>query len=283
MLPDSSTYCFTYYNVNNEFIGYDISVLDPKNTIEIDGEIYTLMSYETYNFFIKQVNNKLIGLFPYWDNLLQKNILKTHLIMDFDAAIGDTIHDLYLFQHLSYEYYYAIMKNKDSTLLSNGTYHHFVELEAYGYTNPSIRYIKWEEKGLCGHNSGILFSIEDGSLVYRQNSFYCTTDTLYANFAYNANYCDNCDVIRPIMSVNNVIENEKITIYPNPTNDVLFIHTENAFNKKIKLYNLQGQLLLNTESNSSFTSIPIHYLNKGYYSIVIEVNGNEIRKPFLVN
>jgi hypothetical protein len=62
-----------------------------------------------------------------------------------------------------------------------------------------------------------------------------------------------------------------ITAYPNPTTGILNIETD--INTKISLYNINGQLIKTTISNSNQISWDLSILNSGVYFIQSENNG----------
>ena len=62
-----------------------------------------------------------------------------------------------------------------------------------------------------------------------------------------------------------------VQVYPNPVVNTLYIKAENDTAIHAKLYNLQGQLLLQTnETEIDFVSYP-----KGIY--ILDVNGEQIK------
>ncbi len=66
-----------------------------------------------------------------------------------------------------------------------------------------------------------------------------------------------------------------IVVYPNPTSDKLFFATEQEQVVNVKIYSLHGQLLSQTEVNTS-EAIDVSFLAKGIYIIKI----NELSYKF---
>ena len=66
-------------------------------------------------------------------------------------------------------------------------------------------------------------------------------------------------------SRNDVVEesDNKIMVYPNPTNDVVFIKGCNI--RKVELYDLMGQMSVTKESLGANISISIKHLSSGLY------------------
>ena len=87
----------------------------------------------------------------------------------------------------------------------------------------------------------------------------------------------SCSSITGILEIGN-IDNE-IMVYPNPTNDELFIETNFNYNL-IEVYTAQGRLM---QSNiSSIKKIDVSDLNNGLYIIMLtDKNGNRQVQRFV--
>jgi len=79
-----------------------------------------------------------------------------------------------------------------------------------------------------------------------------------------------------ILNTTNIenIVSEKMSIYPNPAKDKIFVNGSKIENSNMKIYNSQGQLVLETLLND-IRSIDISELSAGFYTIKIQ-NDNEI-------
>jgi hypothetical protein len=64
-------------------------------------------------------------------------------------------------------------------------------------------------------------------------------------------------------------KNYSMKIYPNPANDILYLEDVNFEVKKVEVYNLQGQPIIQTDfnDNSKPHSISISLLKPGVYYI----------------
>ena len=69
---------------------------------------------------------------------------------------------------------------------------------------------------------------------------------------------------------------EKISIYPNPSSNLLNVHTNSPIDV-IKIYSAQGKLI----QEHTVSSIDISQLNAGIYFVQIEVDGRLITKKFI--
>ena len=70
--------------------------------------------------------------------------------------------------------------------------------------------------------------------------------------------------------------NYEATIFPNPTSDVLYIKTSTFENVTYRLYDAQGQLVLQNVLSAEQTPIQVSQLATGYYTLeLIFADGNE--------
>ncbi len=87
----------------------------------------------------------------------------------------------------------------------------------------------------------------------------------------DANMFGTCDTTVYVSDLNNVPFN----IYPNPTNDILYVETPFEKNFEIKVYTTQGTLVQRFQrANASRTALSLGHLPKGMYFIQIK-NDNQ--------
>ena len=70
--------------------------------------------------------------------------------------------------------------------------------------------------------------------------------------------------------------NISFSIYPNPVQDILNLESQQPI-ERVKIYNLQGQLIMEKYTNS----IDVSNLTTGLYFVQVTVNGKTITKKFL--
>ena len=63
----------------------------------------------------------------------------------------------------------------------------------------------------------------------------------------------------------------ELVVYPNPTNGVVYIETSSDIAPALKLYNLQGEQILETKSNE----VDLSAFDKGVY--LLQVNGEMVK------
>jgi hypothetical protein len=89
-----------------------------------------------------------------------------------------------------------------------------------------------------------------------------------------------------IVNVNEPLQlNDKIKIYPNPANSVLnidFPDDYNAQNTIIELLDINGKLMLKSETVTSSTQIKINHLNSGFYIVKVQNDNTLITKRIII-
>lgn len=80
-----------------------------------------------------------------------------------------------------------------------------------------------------------------------------------------------------VLSTAGFNENNVFTIYPNPVSDVVKITSSNNEIESIKIYNLQGKLMLETSANI----VNVSNFTNGFYLAKIKTNNGEETKKFI--
>jgi len=281
LLPEQCTFCgflaswagtSSWTSLNYE--------LNPNSDTLINGNTYLLIEkYPTFDqpIGVRQVGNKLFGI--------QSDSINEVLIMDFDAEIGDTITNLFS-EGL---YYDAIVTVKDSVLVNNGTYHHFMNLsglQVFHNGIPQVDFwnIGWNERGLCGVNGayewgGVWFNIPSNQYVISATyslPHFCTTDSTYSNI--NGASCDNCNFIP-----NGIHETETIEfdLYPVPSKNEVNIVFENEKMKKIRIIGFDGKIIDFISTSDSKISYNLSNFASGIYFIYIVTEDGIGRKKII--
>ena len=78
-------------------------------------------------------------------------------------------------------------------------------------------------------------------------------------------------------------EQNEINIYPNPANSVLHISIENIGNYSLKVYNIIGELILQTGKLNSNTDIDLSSYSKGIYFLQIKTANKILNKKLIIN
>ena len=202
--------------------------------------------------------------------------LTFRLLYDFNAEIGDTIqvrlwdgHDnsfdyvYFLVDSIEYvDYSYISLKRFiyrsrvliDGNLTGNDFLHEI--LEGIGST---INLFYWPNNGLC-----------DGLVV---RDLICFEHPDYGIYSQNPDECNLTTSFTPSSG-----EEDSITIFPNPTNQILRIATQLTY-REIEIYDLSGRRVLESQP---INFIDISGLAKGLYVIKFITASSEQTSKFLV-
>ncbi|MFT7155676.1 MAG: hypothetical protein ACI8Q1_000678 [Parvicella sp.] len=291
LLPDSCTYCFS--TSQNSFSGSSVGYYSVEEFwhTPTNGYSYTHciknQGNSIYAYF-RQVGNKVYGI--------SNNSLQDQLIMSFDENIGDTIYDLMSLESFGGETHYnAIVVDKDSLEMSDGSYHTYLYLDtdsvshSNGFQGNGDN-IVWQEKGLCYANNLPNFYAFGGGLISNlgpftilDNTIYinpinCSTDTLIPSNFYN--YGHTCDLCTPIANGINEKSKNLFKLYPNPANEIIYIESELITNQ-IAIYDLTGKLF-ESNQNLSENEIDISHLNSGVYLLEVIFNNGVSQNQKLI-
>lgn len=281
LVPDSCTFCL--FKVSDGGTGwYDAgySIFPDEDTVVLGNtyiQVNNLLSPKQ-PFAIRQVGNKLFGVVA--------DSLSEYLLMDFDADITDTIHQLY-----SEGFFYdAVVLNKDSVGVNNGVFHHFMELNGIGFYTQSgfsASYwdLVWNERALCGVNQaigdlgGVLFNIPSDlysiSIAYAYPQF-CTTDSIYNNPSVVT--CLNCNA-----QTNGLGEliSSRLEIIPNPATNQITVQIENSVISKLRIHDIHGVKVKELEMDSKEGVIQVSELTEGLYFLSIDTDKGLVLSRFI--
>ena len=102
-------------------------------------------------------------------------------------------------------------------------------------------------------------------------------ELLYSNYSHGGNDC-----ITPLMGIESIVEDNSITIYPNPTNSEVNISSENIINS-IEIFNSLGQRVYQEKINSNTKTIDISSFTNGVYILGVNTENGVIRKKIIKN
>jgi hypothetical protein len=84
------------------------------------------------------------------------------------------------------------------------------------------------------------------------------------------------DVEKPI------IDENQISIYPNPANNQIWINMDFENEKAIKIYNESGTILINLLTREKGINVPTSSLSNGVYIVQIRQGDQTINKKLIV-
>lgn len=280
LVPDSCTFCL--FKVSDGGTGWYESgygIFPNEDTVVLGNSYIKINSgfYLKQPFAIRQVGNKLMGVVA--------DSTSEYLLMDFDANITDTIHQLF-----SEGFFYdAVVLNKDSVLVNNGVYHHYMRLKAIGiYINSVFEgggdwNLVWNERGLCAANGaelgGVLYNIpSEFYVISAPYAFpdFCTTDPIYNN--PSSVTCDNC---YPQTNGLEELFSTKLEIIPNPAINQITVQIENSFISKLRIYDVHGIQVMEQETDSKEVMIQVSELRTGLYFLSLDTDKGQISSRFV--
>ena len=80
---------------------------------------------------------------------------------------------------------------------------------------------------------------------------------------------------------NDLVSDNLLKIYPNPTNGYLFVESEKNINE-VLIYNNLGELVLNDNSLNKYKSLDLSKLTKGTYYIKLNINNEIIKRKIIL-
>ena len=130
-----------------------------------------------------------------------------------------------------------------------------------------------------GNEKGLLYDMLRMLTGYKYSYLKCYEHN--GVLEYLAEGDDDCD--NPYVGLEDIsLENNSITLYPNPTNSEINIESENIINS-IDIFNSFGQKVYMETINSKEKSIGVSYLNNGVYVIVLNTDNGLIHKKIIKN
>jgi len=137
-------------------------------------------------------------------------------------------------------------------------------------------------------NTNVL-DMDENYMAYSSDTWMFTTEQAgvmngtmngYRSSLKNSPASVNCS---GTVSINNLLNNNQIRIYPNPTKGkVLIQNLTNYKSENIIFRNILGEIVIISESNSSLVSVDISSLENGIYFVEISTkNGTRIEKIIL--
>lgn len=188
------------------------------------------------------------------------------LICDFSLSVGDTfsVRDEITFEVKDIDTVYLDGKRKMFTI----RYYEF----------PSLIVAVWIEG--MGNREGLLYNMISKTMgldfLGRNRCYEHNGILLYSDYPQGINDC-----FTPALSLNDaLLEDNSITLYPNPANKEVNISSQNIINS-IELFNSIGQKIYQLDTKAREKVIDIDFLSNGVYIIGINTEKGYIRKTLV--
>jgi len=151
-----------------------------------------------------------------------------------------------------------------------------LELKLTNYGNDTLKFLSITD--LSGTEFTTNFNLNDsltGLMDYSFKIFYCPIDLIDDSVIFtietnggNINYIIKANAVNTFVSS---IDNDKIKIFPNPSNGIFSINLEDT--KQIQVYNSVGKLVLSKLFTQQNNSINLSNYKKGIY--FLKINGSK--------
>jgi len=169
--------------------------------------------------------------------------------------------------------------NVDDTPATDGVYWGSVDNTTNNNTCNDLSY---------GFSSDLL-DMDENYMSYSQNTWMFTNSQVnamnatlngYRSSLINSNVTVNCS---GTVGINNLLDNNQIRIYPNPTKGKILIQNlMQISNNSIIIRNILGKIILTSNSRNSLISLDLSHLENGIYFIEVSSNnGVRIEKVIL--
>jgi hypothetical protein len=274
-----------YYGHNDEAYRFKRFALTDEDTI-IDNETYKKLYFyrdvefdtatATYIGALRENSQKQVfyrGLNGYRDmddspyGIQELN----EMIYDFSLSVGDTFSGGSL--NMSSAFMGLVVANID-TINYNGVERRRFKIMTEGYGQTAAIWIEG-----IGNREGLFFPYHTNTGDFWGNTR-CYTyngELQYHNYSDGINDC-----ITPLMGVESIVEDNSITLYPNPTNSEVNISSQNIINS-IEIYNSLGQRVYQSVVNSNTKTIDISSFSNGVYILGVITDNGVIRKKIIKN
>jgi len=221
------------------------------------------------------------GMIIILDNLLENVNSATYVggsQVDFVSSVYYTNNTIF---------YCGITESDDLTTSPNAYYPSY--LDENNYADGFVGSINTD---LSEFNYLSYFGGNNDDLIWRvsshNNKIYINGNTMSSNIECDSTLKGTSDAIIGVIenvyvSVNSILEENKISVYPNPTSEYINIEVNTQPIKNIQLFDISGKMVLNLPniSNRNYLKINISDLNKGLYTIVIN-NETGMNKKIII-
>ena len=193
------------------------------------------------------------------------------MIYDFSLSVGDTFSGGSL--NMS-SYFIGLVVADIDTVNYDGVERRRFKIMTAGYGQIAAIWIEG-----IGNREGLFFPYHTTTAdIWGNVRCYTHNDELlYSNYRHGGSDC-----VTPLMGIESIIEDNSITLYPNPTNNEISISSESFINS-IEIYNSLGQKVYTETINSKEKTIDISSLPSGVYVLGAKTDDGIMRKKIIKN
>ncbi len=194
------------------------------------------------------------------------------MIYDFSLSVGDTFSGGSL--NMDRDFFVLWVASID-TVNHNGIERREFTIKVVG--NDLDIAAVWIEG--IGNKEGLFFPYHTNT-AHKWGNVRCyihNDELLYTNYRHGGSDCVN-----PLMGIESIMEDNSITLYPNPTTSEISISSESFINS-IEIYNSLGQKVYIETINSKEKTIDISSLPSGVYVLGAKTENGIMRKKIIKN
>jgi hypothetical protein len=150
--------------------------------------------------------------------------------------------------------------------------------------DPQGNFVWATKLGGSSDDQGNSIVLDGSGNFYTLGAFKTTADFDPGAGTFNLSSAGNYDVFISKLNaaptlLSNKIHDFDLRVYPNPTNDFLFIEVSDETNAMVEIFNTGGQLKQSATLESTRTTLPVNHLPEGIYFMKIRNSqGAEIKK-----
>ena len=191
------------------------------------------------------------------------------MIYDFSLSVGDTFSGGSF--NMSSAFMSLVVANID-TINYNGIERRRFKIMTEGYGQIAAIWIEG-----IGNREGLFFPYHTNTGDFWGNTrcYTYNEELLYSNYINTIHDCTT-----PLMGIEDIKEDNLITLYPNPTKNELKISSENIINS-IEIFNSLGQRVYQEKINSNTKTIDISSFVNGVYILGAITDNGVIRKKVI--
>jgi len=168
-----------------------------------------------------------------------------------------------------------LCENRDTVIIENGTIYPIANFNISNDTVGIGQTVNFVNLSSNANQHEWSFGDGDSAFFSSTNHAYDTVGTYMVVLTSCKNNCCDSDTgyvyVMDFSSVSENLKNNWVKIYPNPTEDLIYVQLlQGTFDSRIKMYDNNGRLILEKNSKDKITSLDISNFSRGIY--IIEIN-----------
>jgi hypothetical protein len=147
--------------------------------------------------------------------------------------------------------------------------------------------VEWAQDGIKTNSAGVSFQwYYNGIAIPTGTEAFLPTQT-NGNYQVAVTNAEGCTTLSEVFSftvgIENLKQNPFLLIYPNPSNDIVYLKFSNALVDKITVVNILGETINETAINTDETILDVSNFASGIYFIHSHIDGKPFINKFIVS